>query len=62
MNTRQDKINKLMAYQQAAVNQAITEGESSDCFDLPGARMYYEELSNTDLDMCIHELEECGLI
>ncbi len=51
-----------MAYQQAAVAKSIEEGETPDCFDLPGARMYYEELSNTDLDMCIHDLEECGVI
>lgn len=52
--TRSQMIESLVLYAQKQIELAIAEGEDSCSFDLPGARMYYEDLS--DFALCC-ELE-----
>lgn len=59
-HTKQQKIDILMQYQTSMVNEAIAHGESPDCFDLSGARMYYEDLTLNELDICLSDLIDCN--
>lgn len=47
--TRSEVMAAIMNYHEVAVAKAIEEGEDPGSFDLPGARMYYEELTDWDL-------------
>ena len=54
--TRSQMITSLIAYQTQAVTEAIAEGEDPNCFDLSGARMYYEDLNYDELQIAYDEL------
>ena len=54
--TRSQMLAALMEHQSKAVDAAIAEGEDPGCFDLSGARMWYEELSFEDLTEQFFEL------
>lgn len=55
---RQQKIDFLMDYQTKNVTDAIRDGEDPNSFDLPGAELFYESMTDDELTMQLDELDD----